>query len=380
MKFKIAKQDFEPVIQVASASLSGSGNDISTHFLFRVVERDGKDVVEVLTYSGRVFSLCPTKAVVEDKGTGLMAFSVEGKRLKSWLAPASGPLTFWNDDTIVTAKSDRTKNTFPSLNPATFPYWDNILADAKPTAKLKASRLAAVLNYAKLFISDAEAAHPELCVCEVRDGILYSTDKQAATLIRVAGLENAKFRIHGKDVSGVVSFLGMCKEPDEVEVLEHDKALLLRRWDGAIFGESRYQVAFPGLQIDMDVVDQREWTFAKDDIDVALQNLSSCALDTDNRLSIRFTPDAGPVTFSNRSVSGLDTDHEVGCAATAQPNAPALPASGFALDRNSLRKVLSTWEGDQMNFLVNVSGSRGFVRFVSERDGDKHLTILAWLR
>ena len=58
MKFTVAKSDLDRALNVVSPTLSGSGSDISTHFLIRR-RPDDETNVEVLSYSNRVFSMCP---------------------------------------------------------------------------------------------------------------------------------------------------------------------------------------------------------------------------------------------------------------------------------------------------------------------------------
>lgn len=379
MIFKVAKQDLEDALHVASGSVSGSGNDISAHFLFRVTDKDGNLGVEVLSYSGRLFSSCPVfKAAVTERGDG--AFTIDGKRLRGWVALTTGTITFEFKDGNVRVKADKTKNVFQSLNPSTFPYWDKITAEAKPTGKIPAKQLAAALAYSKQFVSENEAGTPDLCVIEAKDGIFYSTNQRAATLVKVAGLEKSALRVHGKDAGALCAFLDTCKD-GEVEILEHDRALFLRRADGAVFGESRFGATFPGLKVNMDEKDQRTWLVPKGDVVLHVQSLAFGAANEDNRLKFNFTQPQGPVTIGMKMLTGDDVTEEIPCIESpTEPNAPDIPADGFSLDRESLKKVLASWDADAVRFGVNVAGSRGFVRFIFEGDGNKYLTIAAWLR
>lgn len=384
MRFQVAKRDLEAALQVVSSSLSSSGSDMSTHILFRAVpaeKDDGDPGIELLTYSGRVFSSCPVIASVKDAGENDKgAFTVDGKRLKLWLDHVKdAALEFTFDEGEVTAKAPKGRQTFQSLDPSTFPWWDKMLKASKVTATVDANRLAEAISYSRRFISDRESSNPDLCVCEVRDGILYSTDKKAATLIAVAGMAESKMRVHGKDTGGFLSFLASFDQTS-VEVLEHDRAIIMRRGDGAIFGESRFQAQFPGLKVQMDEEDQHIWVLPKEDIEGAIGFLTSGAAWEDNQLLFA-QGDNGTINLSMMSKTGKTTVLDIKCIESeSQDDAPDVPDEGFSLDHFCLTKVLSSWKEDAVRFGINIQGSRGYVRFLDERGGDKFLTIIAWLR
>ena len=382
MRFKVAKQDLMAVLQVVTPSMSSSGNDIKAHYMFRRSgpDDDGNYGVDVCTYSGLVFSSGPVKAVVEDPGDK-GKFTVEGKRLKQWLQHVPDEaLSFVLDDRDVVARAPSIgKQTFQSFDADPQFIWDKTLKDSKVTAKIEAERLAAALDYSRLFIMPKDSSdQPELSLCEVKKGILYSTDKKAIALIRVEGLAECSMRIHGRDVPGFLTFLGTFEET-EVEILEHDRMLVFRRADGAIFGESRFQSAFPGIQVSMDDKDHHQWILSK----VALENgigfLKSGADWQDVRL--QFTPGKdGDISLSMMSLTGTKTELQIPCESSSTAGAPEIPPEGFALDHTCLSKVLGAWEGDAVCFGLSVMGNRGLARFASEHAGDKYLTILGWLR
>ena len=85
MKIQIAKQDLMDAIKLTSTTISTTGSDISTHFLFRLT--GGGTGAEVQTYSNRVFSSSPLVCQVVGYNEGdPTAFTVEGKRLQMWLS------------------------------------------------------------------------------------------------------------------------------------------------------------------------------------------------------------------------------------------------------------------------------------------------------
>jgi len=381
MRFKVAKRDLEAALQVVSPSISSSGADITTHYVFCRTGEEGAYGVEVRACSGRVFSSCPIIADVEDPGEK-GSFTVEGKRLKQWLAHVpEAPLSFALDEDSVAARAPKGKQTFQSLDPDARFNWSKTLKASKLTATLPAERLAAALGYSRLFASSKESDQPELCVCEVKDGILYSTDRKAVTLIRVLGLDDSTLRVHGKDATGFLSFLGTFNETD-VEVLEHDRMLIFRRKDGAVYGESRFVAAFPGLKVGMDDIDQHEWVLSKEEITEAIGFLTSGAAWEDNRLHFAPSKKDGEVNLSMMSATGERTVFSVtSTGMSSADKAPELPPEGFNIDHFCLAKVLGAWkDDDEVRFGLNVRGDKGFVRFVVEQAGDSFLTILAWLR
>jgi hypothetical protein len=299
-------------------------------------------------------------------------------------------LEFGVKDNVVMATAPRGTQKFQSLDPAAFPYWDKQVEDAKRTGLVPAARLAAALGYVKKFISDNEANEPNLCVTEVRNGILYATDRRAITLVRSAGLENVGLRIHGKSVSGFLTFLGTFPiETDDVEILEHDRSILMRRGDGALFGEALFQARFPDLPgMQMDEADHYTWTLVRDDVLSAIGFLTAGASWEENR--IRLKEKDGKVTISMPNETGDTTEVTLDTkAATADLNALPIPADGFLLDHEVVTRILASWKTQEEVKLgiclrmVDTTGKpilRGYIRFVNEADGDKYLTIHSWLR
>jgi len=383
MRFQVAKQDLEAALQVVTPSLSSSGTDITSHYVFRRTgtKKDGYGV-EVVTCSGRVFSSCPIKGKVADpgqKGT----FTIEGKRLKQWLShvtEAALTFSFDEDEGEVVAKAPKGKQLFQTLQPDKRFTWSKTLEESKLTATVAAERLASALSYSRLFASTDEAKKPDMCLCEVQKGILFSSDKKSVALVKVEGLDESKMRVHTKDVNGVLAFLGTFDGTD-VEVLEHERMLILRRGDGAVFGESRFQKPFPGLKAKMGEPDQRTWTLNKADVEQAIGFLVSGASWEDNRLRFVEGEEDNTVVLSMMTTAGKATKLPVECVSmSVADGADDMPDTGFALDHFCLSKVLGSWKGDEIEFGLNVRGDRGYVQFKSSHDEVDYLTILAWLR
>ena len=384
MRFQVSKRDLTAALAVVGSSVSASGPDISSHFTFRRTDLDGgKHGLEILTYTGRIFSSCPLQGVdMADPGTDT-AFTIESWRLKQWLnniaADAAPEFTLTDREVVVRVK--RGKQTFQSLDPKTFPYWDKALKKAESKARLPADRLAAALSYSRQFASDEETKKPEFCICEVRDGILQSSDKKAATLIRVAGLEKSDLRVHAKDVGGFLTFLGNLGD-GEVEVLEHERMLLLRCCaTQATFGEARFHFQFPLTKVNIDDIDQHTWTLPKEDLQQIIGFLISGAKKEDNRLHLAPGSEDGEILVSMANTTGKDTSMTLsGVTKASQDKAPSIPEEGFTIDHTFLAKVLSPWKEDNIVLGINVQGDKGFVRLARESNGCKFLTVLPWLR
>ena len=236
MLFTVAKVDLEGALQTVGGCLSSSGADLTTHYLFRIPPKGDPDRMEVLTYSGRVSALCPFVASVTPGEKS--AFTVEGWRLREWMkgVPDAAVIKFELDGKEPWLSCGGLPQNFSSLDPQNFPYWDKVIESAKITATLPASHLREALAAAKGFASDDESKTPEVCVCQVLKGTLIGTDKIGAIRVTLAGLGDCALRVHVKDTSGVLGFLGMMEAQDEVEILEHDRAFFLRRSDGAFYG------------------------------------------------------------------------------------------------------------------------------------------------
>ncbi len=382
MKITVAKQDLEAALAVVSNSISSGGNDIHSHYVFRVEEDDAQQpFVSVLTSSGRMFSGCTVKAAKVDDFEDPTMFTIEGKRLKLLLPHVGEPsvLVFdYDADTkVVTVKTKSTTPEFQSLDAQTFKLWDDALKDATLACTMPATRLLAAVSYSSGFVSDQEGNSPNLCVLEARDGVIYSTDKRAATLVKVDGIEESALRVHGKDASSAVAFLTLCGDSN-VEVWEGDKTqFLVRPEDGALFGTARFLARFPDIGISMDDEDQHQWLLSRPEIIRGIGVLNAAAALEDNRLRVRKVD--GGVVMSMRAMTGKVIDFPVECIESeSADDATDLPPNGFTLDHQCLSKVLKSWTGDTIRFGINVKKNGGFCRFLNETEGNTFLSIVAW--
>lgn len=381
MKLQVAKRDLEAALQVVSNSLNTSGSDLTSHIVFRS-QGEG---VEVLTFTGRLFSSAPVKCVADVQK--VKSFTVEGSRLLQWIgAVGDTALDLWFDPEkkVVTAKAPKGSMEFQSLDPSNFPYWDAIWPDVVEKGKVKADQLAAALSYGRQFVFDKETKKPELCVLECRDGLLWATDQKAVTLVEVPGIGESTLRIHRNDAGAVMKFLGVCGD-QEVTLLEHDRQtgsghLLFKRADGAVFGQTRFQAKFPTLSVDRDTPSPLWWKVAKSEILGGIPFLTSGAAKEDNGLFFNRPDPSGPVRMGMKAMTGAQMDIDIPVIECDAQDGVSLPPGGFTLDYKDIQKVLGSWEQEAVTFGIHIHGNNGYVRFREVRDGVDFTTVCAWLR
>jgi len=390
MKFKVAKKlDLEPALAVVKGSL-GSGDDLDSHLLFRVPAKGDGTKMEVLTHVQRMFSSCPFKAEVEQvDGDTVTKFTIKESRIRMALNafPDDSVVTFeTTDGKVVKVSVDDGDDdpTYQSLDPEDFRFWDKLLEKAEVKATLPASRLAGALNYSRQFASDEESRHPELCVCEVKDAVLASTDNNAAAFLKVAALDKSNLRVHYKDVGGILSFLGTCN--GDVEILEYDRGMFLRRADGAVFGEGRFQANFPAFKVP-DAEDQSWWVLPLKDLKNKLQILKSSAKDKDRVLTFARTEVDGPIWISMASSTGKVTKQKLVCTESGSKEGEKVFTGEFDMNLFSLEKVLRTaGDSETLRFGVNRRNKGGYFRFGSNPfktdtdPGDEYLVLVRWTR
>jgi DNA polymerase III sliding clamp (beta) subunit (PCNA family) len=384
MKFTVAKKDLEAALQLVSQTVgsSGSGSDISNHYLFRIQEVGDQKRVEILSSNGRVFSSAFLVCQIEDETHE--SFTIEAKRLKGnngWLSAVSdSALTFERLEDLVVASSPRGSIKFQTLDPSTFPYWDKTLENIKKVATFKADRLKKILDYVRNMISDDESRKPHLCVTEVMDGSYYATNMNVATMVKVPGLEKSTMRIHGKDVRSVVGFLNACGE-NEVEVYEHNRVVIFKCDDGSLFGETRFNVNFPNLSLSKYTSDQYAWTLPKQEIVEGIKFLMPCT-DIKDAPHVFFAPgDDNNVILSMVSTSKQKVSLPIPCSKFSEER---YEGDEFCVTHPELLKVLDYHDEEEVVFGINKrpKGKKGgFLRLTREDEetGDQYLTVVTWV-
>lgn len=370
MKITVAKSDLEAALQVASIGVSNSGNDLSTHFLFR--EADGG--IQVLSFSQRVCTASPLTCQFEAE-TG-EAMTIEGWRLMKWLSVV-GAVSVTLENTSkgeVTVSSPRSKIRIKSLDATKFPFFDKSLGEAKDVATISADRLVSALNYIRSFIPDKGGNdRPDVAQIEVIDGVMWATDKRAVTMITLDGLKDSNLRIHGQDIPSVIKFLSN-KDTREVTLLEHDRSLFLRRQDGAVVGCSRPLVNFPNIPVPQVQNDQMFWTVRAEALLMGIQVLEASADKGNTRIGMGWSNDQVQLKI-NSAVGGEDTFPLDAAESDGLDN---LPQEGFLMDYPYISHIIGHFGDDEIRFGLNRLKSGGYVRFLHEKDKDSYVTVVAW--
>jgi DNA polymerase III sliding clamp (beta) subunit (PCNA family) len=391
MKIEVAKRDLEAALQVVSISASSTGSDLTTHFVFRTKD----DLVEVLSNNGRLGASAPFIAKAEGEG----AFTVESWRLNKWIAAVEdAALVLEAKDGSVTATSPKGSVKFQSLDPSSFPYWDDSFDGAEEGVKLSAKRLGSALSHAKLFISDKDTTSPKLAVTEMLENNLQSTDKGALALVTLRKksgededgkatyepeMVGSNLRIHGKDLAQVLSFLSTCGD-EAVQLREGDRALFLEREDGSVFNVGRPRHAFPELDMDESPDDPHWWQLKTSDLKGSIGALAAAAAREDRRMTFNFAD--GMVSMEMTATSGSKNIlHLEPLSHGSLEGATPMPEDGFEISYPYLLSLLSQYKDDTITFglhpQVDDAGKHrgGWTRFREERGDDYFVTLLVWL-
>lgn len=385
MKIEIAKQDLEATLQQVNPSLGGSGtvDDISVHYLFRAVETDAGWGVEVLTCHSAMFSTAPLiSAVVEVPEGSPRKFTVEGKRLKRWLGAAPDEaLTLEFDPGESVVRVSPPALTLTSVDPSKFRLWDSLVEDAKPKGTVKASRLSHAFNFAQEFVGSDDRHRPYLSVFEARGGRLMATDGVAGAAISLPGIDDAGFRVYGKDASKFVSFLDTAAEDDDIEMAEHPRAFILRKPDGAIMGERKWRDGFPkDLSFgDSEDSDAHWWELPVAETQRAIRALTAGADWSDSRLRLVRQDDV--VVLSMEMTTGKPALIEIeGVQHGEVDGAEPLPDKGVLVSHFALSKVLKLHPEGTIRLGFNRHKKSGYVRYLFQKDEVTFHLVITWLK
>ncbi len=383
MKIEVAKTDLETALQVVRLVVGTTGNDLSTHYLFRVGQNSE---AEILAFHQRLFASAPLKCNVEgDEGD---AFTVEAWRLDKWLVGVSGTsLTLESGDGgNVNASGGRSKIRLRSLDPTKFPYWDTTFSEAEDVGSVSSVQLAAALGYSKRFVAAEDTTRPAISQVEVIDGVLWSSDRRTVSLVEVEGLENSNLRVAGKDVSTLARFLSQSVGPagaksldtSTVSLFQHDAAFFIAREDGSHLGVSRPQAEFPLLKVDREAVDEATFTVAAEDLKSAVAVLSASAPKDNTNVRVRSNGEG--VVLSMSSEAGGDDEYPVPCS--AMENSDVFAEEGFVVDYPYILGIIDHFGLGDLNLGVNRRGKGGFIAFrhaeqFGASDSNYH-TVVVW--
>jgi hypothetical protein len=394
MKLVVAKKDLESALKTASITVASSGDDLNAYYVFRHTG----GVTEILSYNGPVFSSVILAAQVSDLDPEeeVNRFTVEAKRLKTWLGAVSGDiLSFTYKNRVVKAKSKRGVVSFRSKDLSMFPWWDDTTSAAILTGKVESSRFLKALEYVSVFISTNES-EPDMCVCEFRVGLededdetstkprrIIASDHGGLVAVSVAGLENCKARIHGKEVKFYRRFLARCE--GEVEVLEHDNCLILRAADGATFGQSRSIHPLPDFVIEDPFTSCHHWwTVGRDDLLAAIKVLSSSTMEGMYKMTLILSDEGDQIDLGVTSMAGGSSTLRIPCQGTRSssdldPGEGDLPPTGVPISYKYLSDVVSNIASESFEMgVASLGDEEGYLVFQEEVDGDLRVSMLGW--
>lgn len=383
MKITVKKGDLDATVQVAAIAIGGGSDDaeIAGHFLFRY--RGG--LLEVLgSNGGRLVAGGPVAGALVEDGTEGQAFTAPAWRVREWLSAVGKDdeeIKLIHENGVTKAVSKRGSGKFGSLDPKNFPVIDNTLRDATEVGTVESARLTRILSYARQFVSDQETRHPPLVAVENRNGVLHSTDSVGVVMIKSPILEKSTLRVHGKDVSPLLSFLAF-KGSEEVKLMEHDLCLIAQRGDKHFIAVGRWMHEFPMLKIDRDAAPKCKFSLPTEDLVGAIKYLGAFAKKDDTHLHFRF--EDGNIVLSMESASGDEEQAEQPIACIDPEGMDQLLADGykeFILSKRFVGYIAAAAaDGVPLQFGVNWVKSNGYVTVKREDSGDEYFTLIVWIR
>jgi len=375
MQITVDREILQSAIDSVNAAVEDSAEDIHSHFLFRV--REGKG--DILASNGtRVFAGVLVNDGFEcDTDSGM--FSVKAWRIRQLLkSMKSEKVTFKVDGFNITVPDSRGEVTYSSLDPSSFPFWDQQFEDAKLVAKITASRLQAAFGYTKNFISDRENQTPALAAMEAREGALWATDQVAVSMVSVKGMEESGLSIHRNDVGKVMNFL-QANASDEVEVREHDRCTLFVRADGGVLGVTRWQYAFPALKLQKDGPVKCSFTVDAEELKRQINFLTSAAKKNDPRITFKYKQGEDALILEVASAFAGKVGRTT-LDITAQDGMGEFPEAGFILNHGYTSKIMTHFGEESLNMGINWTNKNGWVVFRHKQEEDDYLTVVVWLK
>jgi len=367
---KVSFTDLQAALACVRSCVANSAGDITSHYVFRPHESDG---VAVYGWTGKTFAFCPISGTTYE---GVEAFTIEAKRLDLWLNTLADTATveFELEEGVVKATAPRGHNLFQSLDPASFPWWDELWNSAEATGKVRADQLRSALSHSKPFVSDDETKQPKLCVVECIEGTLRCTDLTAMSQSSVPGIENCKVRLHGKDLGALNSFLAL-QSDGEVTIYETDRAQFFGALGGkgAVFGEARPLAAFPKVQVEDNYTEL--WDLDRAELISAINFLASGASWDDNTLNI--TRKDAVVTLSMKSTSGESLYQTVKAGIEVECGEESF---GFNISRLHITRLLSLCTEDSVQMRCRRHEKGGWVIITEEpEEGFRFSTAITWM-
>jgi hypothetical protein len=383
MKIEVAKSDLDNALAVAGLAL-GSASDLSSHYLFRI--RDGG--VEVLTFDLRLFASAPV--ICNYEGDDGEAFTLEGWRLDKWVAGvADGVLKFsTGKDGEVTASSTRSKVRFRSLDPAKYPYMDELLKHSTVAGSIDPLSLARALSVSRWFVSADDTSKPELCQVEAVEGVLWATDRRALSSFKIEALPTLGIRIPGKDVPSIVRFLSDKRATDfPVEIKEVERpaadgggaSALFVRPDGSFLGVTRPLSTFPTLNVDRDAPPEVSVNLNVQEFQAAVAVLEAGAPKGHGSVTFSYDPTESVLKVSMPCDAGGENHYPLSGSSVEGADKFDTP---FTVDYQYIKGLSTAFNLDVIPLGVTKRNRGGFVSFKSEEGGDgngtSYFAVIVW--
>lgn len=304
MKITVSASDLKETISVSQSTL-GTQADITSHFIFK---SEGNGVSVMACNPPRQFSNIPVMgATVQDEGS----FSVEGKRLSSFLSVAQGvvEIEYDEENKEVSFKTEKGSGVVSSLDPASFPPWADKLSQATLVKSISSSVLYDTLSANKAYVSQDDSRRPELAMLLIENGSAYACDGFMLGIARHDELQGLDLKLHYKDIAPLQKFL-KAYDGNNIEVLTGGQATFFKAEDGASFGVMDLPYTFPPITQQyagaFDWTPRRVWRLSKENLVNGLTFLSSFADKTDYRVSFKDPEDEAllPPQISMNPASG----------------------------------------------------------------------------
>ena len=380
MKIETAKTDLQHTLSTVSVAV-GTGNDITSHYLFRV--KDGE--VEVLSQNLRVFAGAPLKS--SHDGEEGSSFTVEAWRLDKWVSGVGdGVLTLEFNGGDVNAKSGRSKIRLRSLDPSKFPYWDGLMGSATDAGDVDPMVIVRALNLTKNFVSTEDTAKPELCQIESINGTFWATDRRALCCAEVPVVPELNIRIPGKDIPSVSKFLSE-KGLDEVSVNTSERSaddgggacVIFKKPTGHYLGVTKPTSKFPTLSVDPNKAPDSTIDLDMNELSAAISVLSASAPKGHESITFRYDNENEKVVLSMPSEAGGKDEYPLSLATVE--NGDNFDGE-FTIDYSYLKGIVSTFSLEKVELGVNKRGRGGFTSFkysdTDTEDSNKYFSVIVW--
>ena len=376
MKIEVAKSDLEAALKIVGITV-GSGNDLSSHYLFRY--RDG--ACEVMSYDMRVFSRAPLLGSRVEASEG-EAVTAEAWRLDKWISSVgSGALTLSSGEGgEVIAKGPRSRIKLRSLDASRFPFWDGLLSTAKSLGNANPSILHRAINLSKVFVSSDDTNRPEICQIEARGGVIQATNRRAVSNVTVQSVPDLALRISGKDLTVALKFLNdKVTQAGDIEVLipsrdgEKPSGTVFSRPDGSYVGITMPTLAMPSFPVDEEeremsiTLDVKEFMGA---VDVLLASAPKGHGD------VTFFAKNSALVVQMPSAAGGEDEYPLEVSTES-----GLGDTSFSIDYAYIKSLSDLFDLDTIELGVHKRGRGGYVSFLHEDGGEKgnrYFTVIVW--